>query len=140
MTPRRLVERFYYELWNAARESVAEDILDAGFRFRGSLGAERVGRKGFLDYLRSVHAALGDYTCTIHDLVEVGNRAAARLSFRGVHRGTVFGIAPTGRIVVWSGAAFFTTDGSRLTELWVLGDVDGLKRQLGASAAADFDG
>jgi predicted ester cyclase len=140
MTPRRLVERFYYELWNAARESVAEEILDAGFRFRGSLGAERVGRKGFLDYLRSVHAALGDYTCTIDDLVEGGNRAAARLSFRGVHRGNFFGIAPTGRIVEWSGAAFFTTDGSRLTELWVLGDVDGLKRQLGASAAADFDG
>jgi predicted ester cyclase len=140
MNPRRLVERFYYELWNAARESVAEEILDPGFRFRGSLGAERVGREGFLDYLRSVHAALGDYTCVIDDLVESGNRAAARLSFRGIHRGIFFGIAPTGRMVEWSGTAFFRTDGTRLTELWVLGDVDGLKRQLGASMATDFDG
>ena len=33
---------------------------------------------------------------------------------------------------------FFTTDGHRITELWVLGDVDTVKRQLGASAVSSF--
>jgi predicted ester cyclase len=136
--PRLLVERFYKELWNDAREEVAGEILDEGFRFRGSLGPERFGLEGFLDYLRSIHAALGGYTCTIDDLVESGNRAAARMRFRGTHRGSFFGIPATGRTVEWAGAAFFTTDGKRITELWVLGDVDALKAQLGAGPASAF--
>jgi hypothetical protein len=41
--PRRLVERFYYEVWNKGDETVANEILDPDFRFRGSLGPGRGG-------------------------------------------------------------------------------------------------
>jgi hypothetical protein len=58
--PRRLVERFYCEVWNTGDETVACEILDPDFRFRGSLGPERVGPAGFLDYMRSVRTALAD--------------------------------------------------------------------------------
>jgi predicted ester cyclase len=135
---RHLVERFYHELWNKDDEVVAGEILDRAFRFRGSLGTERVGPEGFIDYMRSVHAALADFECIICDLIESERRAAAQLKFTGVHRGDFFGVSATGREIRWSGAAFFTTDGHRITELWVLGDVDTVKRQLGASAVSSF--
>ncbi len=50
----------------------------------------------------------------------------------------LFGVPATGRVVAWTGAAFFATDARLITEVWVLGDVDALKRQLGAAAEASF--
>jgi steroid delta-isomerase-like uncharacterized protein len=135
---RLLVERFYEEIWNRGDEDVAREILDAGFRFRGSLGSLSNGRDGFIAYVRQVRAALGDYECLIEDLVDTGDRAAARLTFRGIHRGRLFGVPATGKMVAWQGAAFFTIANGRIVELWVLGDIDALKRQLGAAADAGF--
>ena len=44
---RRLVEQFYYSVWNNADEAVAREILRADFQFRASLGPERHGLDGF---------------------------------------------------------------------------------------------
>jgi steroid delta-isomerase-like uncharacterized protein len=138
VTASSLVERFYHEVWNRADEAVARVILHADFRFRASLGPERRGPDGFIEYMRSIHTALADYTCRIEDLVTTGNRAAARMNFTGIHRARVFGVEATGRVISWAGAAFFITDGERITELWVLGDIDSVKQQLGAPRDASF--
>ncbi len=131
MTPRTLVERFYAEIWNRGDEAVAREILDPDFRFRGSLGVAADDVDGFLAYVRSLRAALGDYRCIIDDLIVEGeSRAAARLTFTGLHHGPLLGVAATGRTLSWSGAAFFTCRAGRIAELWVLGDLDGLRRQL----------
>jgi len=137
-SPRRLVERFYHEVWNQRDETVAREILHPHFRFRGSLGPVLTGPDGFIAYLFRVHAALAGYTCEIEDLIESGPRVAARMRFGGVHRGTFFGVPATGKRVSWAGAAFFTTERDstergQITELWVLGDVDAIKQQLGLS-------
>ncbi|MEM8811919.1 MAG: ester cyclase [Pseudomonadota bacterium] len=137
---RALVERFYHEVWNKADAGVAYEILDPDFRFRGSLGQEKRGPEGFIVYMRSVHAALADYICIVEDLVEEDRRVAARMTFHGRHVGRFFDVEPTGRIVTWAGAAFFTTDVERIVALWVLGDVDNIRRQLGAPSNAAFDG
>lgn len=134
-TPRQLVERFYHDVWNQSDEAVAAEILAVDLSFRGSLGAEKRGRDGFIAYMRGVQAALGDYTCRIDDLVESpgAGQAAARMTFRGVHRAEFLGAPATGREVSWAGAAFFTIKDGRIVDIWVLGDVDGLKRSLGAA-------
>ena len=81
--------------------------------------------------MRDVHRALGNYVCIIEDLVVTDDRAAARMMFKGIHQDEFFGVAASGKEIGWAGAAFFTTDGRQITELWVLGDVDSLKAQLG---------
>jgi steroid delta-isomerase-like uncharacterized protein len=128
--PRELVERFYHVVWNQADEAEARQILKPDFRFRASLGPELRGPGGFIAYLRSVRAALENFTCTIEELIATEDRAAARMSFRGTHRGKMFGIEATGRDIRWSGAAFFKMDGGLVTELWVLGDIEAVRRQL----------
>jgi predicted ester cyclase len=138
ISPARLVERFYHEVWNKADEAGARAILDPDFRFRASLGPEKRGPDGFIEYLRLIHAALSGYTCTIEEMIEQGDHAAVRLRFAGLHRGVFFGVAPTGREIAWSGAAFFTTNGNRITHLWVLGDVDAVKQQLGCGTEASL--
>jgi predicted ester cyclase len=60
------------------------------------------------------------------------------MSFTGIHRRRFFGVEPTGRAITWAGAAFFTTSRVQITELWVLGDIDSVKQQLGAPPTASF--
>jgi hypothetical protein len=50
-SPKALVERFYFEVWNRADEQVAREILHPDFRFRASLGPERRGPDGFIGYI-----------------------------------------------------------------------------------------
>ena len=130
MNTRELVEAFYFEVWNHADETRAREILADSFRFRGSLGTERTGPEGFIAYMRDVHRALADYRCGIEDIVTDGDRAAARMRFTGRHRDEFLGFPPTGRQVAWAGAAFFTCEEGRITDLWVLGDLAELRRQL----------
>jgi steroid delta-isomerase-like uncharacterized protein len=137
-SPAELVERFYEVVWNRADERAAREILHPGFAFRASLGPERRGPEGFIAYMQSMHAALGDYSCTIEELLVDGTKAAARMTFAGRHRAEFFGVPATGRRIAWAGAAFFETDGRQITRTWVLGDVDGVKRQLGAATTRVF--
>jgi steroid delta-isomerase-like uncharacterized protein len=129
-TPSDLVERFYHVVWNKADEAEARKILAPDFRFRGSLGPELRGPGGFIAYMRTLRAALPDFICRIEDLIAMEDRVAARMSFIGTHRGRFFGVEATGREIKWNGAAFFRTSGESIVELWVLGDIEGVRRQL----------
>lgn len=126
----RLVRRFYDEVWNQADESVAREILAADLSFRGSIGEERVGAEGFIDYMRKIHRAFADYHCRIDHLVAETDTAAARMTFAGLHCQSLWGEKPTGHTVTWAGAAFFTVRGGQIASIWVLGDTETLRRQL----------
>lgn len=138
--PKTLVERFYAEVWNQADEAVAREILHPDLSFKASLGPVRTGPEGFVTYLRSVHAALADFRCIIEELIATQDSAAARMRFVGVHRAEFFGVPATGREITWAGGAFFKVAGGQIAEIWILGDIDSVKSQLGAEGAANFDG
>jgi hypothetical protein len=56
-----------------------------------------------------------------------------------IHLGRFFGAEPSGREIRWSGAAFFKVRDGKITELWVLGDIEAIRRQLDPQRAlADF--
>lgn len=137
-TPTQLIERFYYDVWNKGDEAVAYKILHLDFVFRGSLGPEHHGPDGFVQYLRAVRRSLPDFVCNIQEIVSEDNRAVARMDFVGTHEGEFYGVAPTGRKINWAGAAFFKTDGQQITDLWVLGDIDNVKLQLGVQSGGSF--
>lgn len=127
---RELVRRFYEELWNRFDASRIPELLDPAFRFRGSLGIETVGHAAFADYMNLVRRAFPDFTNIVEEILCEGNRAFARLTYRGTHEGEVLGFAPTRRRIEYSGAARFRFEGGRIAELWVLGDLYRLSRQL----------
>jgi predicted ester cyclase len=126
-----LIEDFYYEVWNRGDEEVARRILAPDLAFRASTGPVRSGVGQFIDYVRLIRGALSHYECVIEDLVTEDDRAFAKMLFRGRHTGRFFGVDPTGREIAWAGAALFRVAGGKIASIWVLGDVDGLKTQLG---------
>jgi predicted ester cyclase len=134
LSPRKEVVRvFYKEMWDNADKSLIPRIFHEGFTFRGSLGPVLVGHREFAGYVDLVTGALGDYTSDILALVEDGDTVAGRLRFHGIHRRALFDIQPSGRHVWWYGAPFFTFDGDKVRDLWVLGDIHGLIARLRGS-------
>ena len=129
----KLVECFYGDIWNRRDYAVATEILTADFHFRGSLGNQTVGVPAFLAYVDAVHSALENYRCTIEELIADQRRASVRMLFAGRQCGPLLGMPATGRQVSWAGAGFFTMQANRIASLWVLGDIEGLKRQLAAT-------
>lgn len=127
---RKVVEAFYADIWNRHDKSRIRSLLHPDFTFRGSLGPARTGHNGFAAYVDFVHEALGDYRCDILDLIAEGQKVFARMRFSGIHRGEFLGYQPTGKPVEWAGAALFTFEGDRISDLWVLGDVHGLLQLL----------
>jgi predicted ester cyclase len=124
------VRLFYKELWDRADKSLIPKIFHPDFTFRGSLGPTLVGHEQFAGYVDWVTGALGDYTSDILALVEEGNRVAGKLRFHGIHRKELFGVAPSGRHVWWTGMPIFTFDGAKVRDLFVLGDIHGLIGRL----------
>lgn len=129
------VRRFYEVLWNAHDRAAMPQVLHEDFSFRGSLGQEKRGHAGFAEYVDMVHAALGEYTCVIEELVAEGDKVFARMLFTGIHRGEFLGHAPTGQRLSWAGCALFTFRGPRIADVWVLGDLKHLEEQLQQHAA-----
>ncbi|MFF0792025.1 ester cyclase [Streptomyces spiralis] len=74
-----------------------------------------------------------DSAFTLDDVLAQDDRACARWSWKGTHKGEFLGIVPTGRQVGMTGTTLFHfgPDG-KITELWWQHDHLGLLQQLGA--------
>ena len=132
---KEIVRAFYKDLWDHADKSLIPTIFHEDFTFRGSLGPVLVGHEQFAGYVDYVTGALGSYTSDILAMVEDGSRVAGKLRFHGIHRKDLFGVPPSGRHVWWYGAPIFTFDGSKVCDLWVLGDIYGLIGRLKGDSA-----
>jgi hypothetical protein len=129
---KNMVRVFYKEVWDQANVALVPELFHRDFTFRGSLGPVLVGHAQFIDYVKWLTGVLENYASDILCLVEEGDTIAGKLRFHGVHRGAFFGFPGTGRHVAWHGAPIFTFDGELIRDLWVLGDIHGLIRQLSA--------
>lgn len=127
-----LVIRWYQEMWNQWRFDLADEIVAPGLVFRGSLGVHLEGREALKGYMRMVRAAFPDFHNQIDQLVSEGDTVVARLTYSGTHAGEFQGIPPTQHRIEYAGVAIFRVAGGLIQSGWVLGDLYGLRRQLGA--------
>jgi steroid delta-isomerase-like uncharacterized protein len=125
-----LVRSFYDELWNRWDDTLVDDVLSPDFAFRGSLGTSTVGRDGWRTYRDTIRSGSADFHNHAVTVVAEDTCAAARLLYSGTHTGPLLGLPATGRRFEYAGAAFFTVDDGLLASAWVLGDLEGLRRQL----------
>ena len=123
---KEIVRVFYKELWDHADKSLIPNILHNDFTFRGSLGPTLVGHEQFAGYVDLVTDTFGQYETDILSMIEEGNRVSGKMRFHGFHRKELFGVQPSGRHVWWIGMPIFSFEGTKVRDLFVLGDVHGL--------------
>ena len=127
---KKMVRRFYEELWNKWDYGIIGEILTPDVGFHGSLGLQKNGHQGFIDYAQMVRAAFPDFTNSVEELIAEGDKVAACLTYRGTHRGEIFDIEPTGRSIRYIGTAIFVLRDGLIGNAWVLGDRLELLQQL----------
>lgn len=128
-----LVRLFYDELWNRKNLEISDQIMHEQVNFRGSLGQELVGSAKVRDYVVSVTNSLANYKCEIQELIAEKEKAAVKVWFSGMHVQDFMGYKPTGKLVQWQGTAFMECNSGVLTDIWVLGDLQGLIANLEAN-------
>src|SRR5271170_2549265 len=94
---RRLIERFYLEMWNHFDKTLFPDLLTEDLRFRGSLGQSMHGHAEFGEYVDFIQRSFPDFSNEIEEVISERDKAFVKLTYQGTHRGELFGIAPTGR-------------------------------------------
>lgn len=127
---KEVVRAFYKDMWDHADKSLIPHIFHEGFTFRGSLGPVLVGHDQFGGYVDYVTGTFGSYTTDIIAMIEEGNRVSGKMRFHGTHQKEIFGVAPSGRHVWWTGMPIFTFEGGKVRDLYVLGDIFGLIGRL----------
>ena len=122
-----------YAAWNAHDADAVAAVFaeDAVIREAGNPNEAR-GRAAVRERAAALLSAFPDFHLERLALVIDGPCHADRWVMTGTHRGELFGIPPTGRVVRVEGATFTRLDADGLVvEDFHLTDLAGLLRQLG---------
>ncbi len=99
---------------------------------RDPLPNQPPGREGFAYFVASAHRMFANLTVTVDELVIEGDRLAGRVTWRGLHHGELFGVAPTGRPVRFSAFHLLRFEGGKIAEWAAVVDLLGALTQVGA--------
>lgn len=127
---KNIIRRYYEEIWNKANTSLIPELVHENVAFKGSLGTNQRGHRGLAVYMDFIHQALGDYHSRILDMAAEDNKVYARIRYSGIHRGELFGYAATEAKIEWEGVAVFTFADGKISDIWVLGDINGVMKQI----------
>ena len=127
---KQIIQSYYEDLWNKQDKTYIDRLLSDEIVFRGSLGIETVGKKAFEDYFDMITSAIPNLYHGIETLVEENGQLAARAVYNGTHSGKLMEFEPTNNRIRYNGASFFKVENGKIKEIWVLGDLNTLYKQL----------
>ncbi|HEX6453232.1 MAG TPA: ester cyclase [Trebonia sp.] len=113
-----LAIRLIEQVWNDGNLSLAPEF------FAGPMLEEALGLH------ETLTTAFPDLRIGIEDLIAEGDKVVLRLTFRGTHKGSFRGLAPTGRGVSFTAIRIYRVADGKITESWANQDALGLLQQL----------
>lgn len=134
--------RYTEEVWNSHNPQALARFVAADARVHSMTPGVLAGAG--LDYLKgraqSLFNAFPDVHFEIEDIVQQDDRLAARVTLQGTQRGEFAGIPATGkRMKVYDFATYRIVSG-KITDVWSLIDMQGLRDQLEASGSPGSSG
>lgn len=131
MDDKKLIVQSYYEdLWNAKDKSYIDILMHDDVIFRGTLGITCKGKKEFENYFDMILRALPDLYHGVELMIAENNKVAARAIYHGTHLGKLFDFEATNNRITYNGASFFTINNHKISDIWVLGDLNTLYKQM----------
>ena len=129
---KNVVRRLFDELWNHGNLLVADELIAINYLHHDpsspDFGRGPESEKKRVNLYRT---AFGDFRLNIEGLFADGETVVARWSCRGVHKGELNGIAPTGKQFAITGVTICRLANGKIVEGFVHWDALGLMRQLG---------
>jgi len=127
---KRLVRRFYKEVYGDWNMSLVGEVLSPRFTSHDWPEGTPAGQEGFGLFYSEIRAAVPDARYEVDDLIAEGDKVVVRWRLLGTHRGDFRGIAPSGSPIVLQGIAIYRVESGRLMERWVVTDLHGLLASL----------
>jgi steroid delta-isomerase-like uncharacterized protein len=132
---KRLVRRWFEEVWNQNNEKTIDELLSPegiGFGL-ASTDTEVHGPTEFKPFVRNMRDAFPDLHIAVEDTVAEGDKVAVRLRVTGTHKGGGLGVAPTGRKVDVTAITIIQFAKGQLVHGWNNWDQLGMIQQLGVA-------
>ena len=135
--PKAVVLRFVDEVQAKHRWDLVEDLLHPDYidhaRPGGLPSPAGMGdaREAFKRFFGGMLRAFPDLAVTIEDQIVEGDKVVTRKTFRGTHRGELWGQPATGKRVELEVIDIFRVHEGKIIEHWAELDVWALGRQLG---------
>lgn len=133
---KRLVRRWFEEVWNQGREGTVDELLSPqglGFGL-GATGTEVHGPPAFKPFVRNMRDAFPDLHMEIEDMVAEGDKVAVRLLVTGTHKGGGLGFPATGREINVTAITIIQFASGKMVHGWNNWDQLGMLQQLGMAA------
>lgn len=136
--PEDVLVELYEGVWNGEDPDVADDLVHEEYVIHDrDLAEEMQGPELYRALASGTRDAFPDVTVTIEDVVPAGETVALRWTMTGTHRGTAFGIKPTGRQVELPAVEINRFEDGKLVETWTQSDRLGLVKQLGVEIGGE---
>jgi len=132
----KTVMHHFLEFINTASEKLAQELIspDAIFHVPGRSEPMR-GPAGYLAIIGMMRGGFPDIQWTLEEMVAEGDRVAARFTMRGTHKGSFFGVPPTGKKIEVKAINFYRLRDGKFVEETGVPDLLGLLQQIGAVPA-----
>lgn len=128
-TAEQVVRGYWRDIWCSGDPDAPGRYYAAGATENGEpIDPEEFGRA-----VTSWFTKFPDFTSTVDDLVQVGDRVVSRVTYRGTHHGAFAGLPATGRRFSGLGLDIFTVQAGRIVEHWHSTDHYELIVQLGGT-------
>ncbi|WP_247004231.1 ester cyclase [Halosolutus gelatinilyticus] len=137
-TPADALERLYEDVWNGTDPNTADELVHEEYVIHDrELAAELRGPELYKALASGARAVFPDMAFAIEDTVAAGETVALRWTMTGMHRGTTFGVEPTGRRVELPAIEINRFEHGKLIETWTQSDQLGLLNQLGVDPTSE---
>lgn len=129
-----LLTRWFNEVWNDGRTDVIDELRapDAIATGLAEGQVESRGKRPFEAFHANLRDALPDLHVNIEDMIAEGDKVAVRVTLEGTHRGSAFGVGPSGRKVTLGAIVIVHIKDGKIAEAWNNIDQLALARQIGA--------
>ena len=134
--------RYTEQVWNSHNPDALGQFVAADARVHSMTPGVLAGAG--LDYLKgraqSLFNAFPDVHFEIEDIVQQDDRLAARVTLQGTQRAAFAGIPATGKRMKVYDFATYRIVGGKITDVWSLIDMQGLRDQLEATGSPGSSG
>ncbi|XPV67558.1 MAG: ester cyclase [Halarcobacter sp.] len=127
---KNLVKLYYEELWNKHNKEYIDILFDEEITFHGSLNVVAKGKKEFETYMDNVLTGIPNLYHGVEIMISEDDKIAVRAVYNGTHKGKLFDFEPTNNRIKYNGASFFRFKDGKICDIWVLGDLATLHKQL----------
>ena len=129
----KVLMRRFVEFINTGSEELAQELIspDAVFHVPGRPEPMR-GPAGYRAVIGMMRGGFPDIRWTLEEMISADDKVAARFTMRGTHRGSIFGVPPTGKTIAVQAINFYRLSGGQFVEERGQPDLLGLLMQIGA--------